>query len=215
MRRILIAAVASSLLTGAVIAATGVAQSGDDEKDKPPPTMAQALKDRESQRDKHLAAVAKRLDVSASDLKSALDKVRSSELDQAVEDGKLTSAQRAAIVACKTAPLTCDRSNLPAPRFERRKLRMREGRPDIRALRREMRAKHNAFFAAVAKELGKDAADVRKAFEAERAEMGVRRGRHGPGGPGGPGGPHGMVMGAPGPGPGGPGGPEGFGPGGP
>ena len=203
MRRILIAAVASSLLTGAVIAAAGIAQSGDD-KSTPPPTMAQALKKHEAKRDQHAAAVAKRLGVSSDDLRKAVEKVRAAELDQAVQDGRLTDAQRDAIEACKDEPLTCDRSNLPAPRMER----LRRGdRPNFNAMRKEMRTKRNEFFAAVAKELGKDTADVRTAFEAERPERG-------PGGPGrhhGPGGP-GMIgpgpgPGGPGPGPGGPGGP--------
>lgn len=223
MRRTLIAALAASLLTAAAIAATGIARSGDDEK-KPPPTMAQALKDREAQRDEHLAAVAKRLDVSAADLESAIEKVRESELDQAVKDGRLTDAQRDAILACKAAPLTCDRSNLPAfgPHGDRRVIR-RARRPspstmrrEMRSMRREMQSKRNAFFAAVAKELGKDAANVRKAFEAERPDMGRPSGPggpHGPGGPGGPGGPHGLV--GPGPGPDSPGGPDFGGPGGP
>ena len=35
-------------------------------------------------------------------------------LDQAVKDNKLTADQRDAILACDKAPLTCDRSNLPA-----------------------------------------------------------------------------------------------------
>ena len=38
-------------------------------------------------------------------------------LDQAVKDNKLTEAQRDAILACDKAPLTCDRSNLPAYGF--------------------------------------------------------------------------------------------------
>ena len=197
MRRILIAAVASSLLTGAVIAATGIAQSGDDDKKSPPPTMAQALKQHEAKRDQHLAAVAKRLDVSGDDLEKAVEKARSAQLDQAVQDGRLTDAQRDAIEACKDAPLTCDRSNLPAPRMKR----LRKGdRPNFNTMRREMRTKRNAFFAALAKELGKETADVRRAFEAERPERGPG-GRGGPHGPGGPG----VVMMGPGPGPGGPG----------
>ena len=206
MRRVLIAAVASSLLTGAVIGAAAIAQSGGDDDKKPPPTMAQALKERQTERDKHLAAIAKRLDASAADLEKAVETVRSAELDQAVKDNKLTDAQRDAILACKDEPLTCDRSNLPAPRLERHALRKRDGRPNLGTLRREMQAKRTAFYAAVAKELGKETADVRRAFEAERPD---RRERHGPGGR------HmrgAMVMPAPGPGPGGP---DGFGPGGP
>lgn len=209
MRRALLAALAASLMTGAAIAATGIAQSGGGD-DGPPTTMAQAHKEREAERDKRAAAIAGRLGVSADDLKRAVEKARDAQLDQAVADGKLTSAQRAAIRACEDAPLTCDRSNLPAFRPRR------GGRPRMptAAERRRMRTEHaarrDAFFAAVAKELGKEAADVRRAFEAERPDRG-RRGRGGPGGPGGPGhhgpgGPGGPGFGGP-DGPGGPGGP--------
>ncbi|MDX6669845.1 MAG: hypothetical protein QOI91_208, partial [Solirubrobacteraceae bacterium] len=198
MRRILIVAVASSLATGAAIAATGIAQSGSSPSG-PPPTMAQALKDRQSQRDQHTAAIAGRLKVSASDLQAAIDKARRAQLDQAVTDGKLTAAQRDAIVACKDAPLTCDRSNLPAfgPRGGHRGLRKGSTRaatrpPSRAAMQREMRAmdtqmtaRRNAFYAAVAKELNKTAAEVKAAFEAERPAGGPER--HGPGGPHGPG----------------------------
>jgi hypothetical protein len=201
MRRILIAALASSLLTGAVIAATGIAGSTKKAQSGPPPTMAQALKDHQAQRDQHLANVAKRLSVSPADLTAAIDKVRSAQLEQAVKDGKLTAAERDAILACKQAPLTCDRSNLPAfvhhgiergePKGERR------GHPPAGRPPREMSARRDAFFAALAKELGKNATDVRKAFEAERPAMDGPRGPHGPGGPEGPG-----PEGPPGPGPG-------------
>src|SRR5688500_16479480 len=153
MRRILIVALASSLLTGAAIAATSIARSGDD--DSPPPTMAQALKQHETKRDQHLAAVAKRLDVSGADLEKAVENARSAQLDQAVKDGKLTDAQRDAIEACKDAPLTCDRSNLPAPRMHRRgdgdRPSLSQLRRDMRGKRSEMRTRRNAFFAAVAK----------------------------------------------------------------
>src|SRR5215216_3249131 len=102
MKKVLIAAVASSLVTAAVIAATGIAGSGDSKKKtSPPPTMAQALKDLEKQRDDHLARVAKRLDISTEKLKDAIEKVRKADLDEAVDAGRLTDAERDAILACK------------------------------------------------------------------------------------------------------------------
>jgi hypothetical protein len=192
MKRILIAAVASSLATGAVIAATGIAQDDNDDKTKPPPTMKQALADAEKQRDAGLARIAKRLDVSTEKLKESLEKVRAAELNAAVDAGRLTDAQRDAIKACKDNPLTCDRSNLPAFRHGIKRARQRGD------LRREFRNRREDFFEALAKELGKDADDVQRAFLAERPRFGRRgRGFHGPGGPP--------------PGPGGPGGPGGFG----
>jgi hypothetical protein len=181
MKKVLIAAVASSLVTGAVIAATGIAGSSDNaKKTSPPPTMAQALKDMQKQRDEHLARVAKRLDISTEKLKDAIEKVGRADLDAAVDAGRLTPAERDAILACQANPLTCDRSNLPA--FGGRGVKGRD------------------FLAALAKELDIDAAKVRAAFRAERPRfhrggprgfgLGGRRGFHGPppGGPGGPGG---------------------------
>jgi hypothetical protein len=215
MKRVLIAAVASSLVTGAVIAATGVAGSTDTKKKaSPPPTMAQALKDAEKERDDHLGRVAKRLDVSADKLKSAIEKVRRDELDAAVTAGRLTAAQRDAILACQDDPLKCDRSDLPAfggpggPHGG-------PGGPGHRERRGERRgARRDDFLAALAKELDIDAKKVEAAFRAERPKL-QRGERHF--GPGGPGGPRGLRGGPPpgGPGPGsfeGPGGPP---PGGP
>jgi hypothetical protein len=165
--------------------------------------MAQALKDRQTERDKHEAAIAKRLSVSAGDLSTAIEKARQAQLDKAVADKKLTAAQRDAIVACQADPLKCDRSNLPAHGPRRGERPRMPTAAERRNHRTRENTERNAFFAAVGKELNKSAADVRKAFEAERPAGG----RGGPGGPGGPGGHHGR---------GGPGGPEGFGgPGGP
>jgi hypothetical protein len=192
MKRILIAAVLSSLATAAVIAATGIARDDNNSDRKPPPTMKQALADAEKQRDAHLARIAKRLDVSTEKLKDSIDKVRDAQLDEAVDAGRLTDAQRDAIKACKDNPLTCDRSNLPAPRLEIH--RARRG-PDERGLRLRFRGEREDFFEDLAKELGKDADDVEAAFRAERPRFGRRL--RGPGGPP-PGGPDG-------PGPGGPG----------
>jgi hypothetical protein len=211
MKRILIAAVASSLATAAVIAATGIAGSGDTKKKtSPPPTMSQAFKDMQKQRDDVLSRVAKRLDISSEKLKDALDKVGKANLDDAVAAGRLTDAQRDAILACKDTPLTCDRSNLPA--FG--------GRGFHPGKRSQGRPTRQDFLADLAKELNIDAAKIRAAFQAERPKFG-RGGRGGfgpggppsfrggPGGPGGPGGFHGPPGGGP-PGGGGPGAPGSF-----
>jgi hypothetical protein len=188
MKKVLIAAVASALATAAVIATTGIAGSGDTKKTSPPRTMSQAFKDMQKQRDDHLASVAKRLDISTEKLKGALEKVGKAKLDEAVDAGRLTEAQRDAILACQDAPLTCDRSNLPA-----------FGRGFHPGMRGEGRAKGQDFLADLAKELDIDAAKIRAAFKAERPKFG--RGGRGFG----PGGPHGFRGG-----PGGPGGPDGF-----
>jgi hypothetical protein len=187
MRRILIVAVASSLATGAVIAATGIAQSGGGDDNRPPPTMAQALKQHQQQRDARLARIAGRLDISTDKLKGAIEKVRTNELDEAVRSGRLTDAQRDALLACKSDPLKCDRSNLPAPRFFRREAPPpRDGQGQRREFRRHFRQHHQQFLNDLAKELGIDASKVRAAFEAERPRG--PRGRHGGpmGGPPGP-----------------------------
>jgi hypothetical protein len=193
MKKVLIAAVASALATVGVVAATGVAGSGDTKKKtSPPPTMSQAFKDMQKQRDDVLARVAKRLDISPEKLKGALENVGKAKLNEAVDSGRLTAAERDAILACQDAPLTCDRSNLPA--FG--------GRGFHPGQRGQGRAKGQDFLADLAKELDIDAAKIRAAFKAERPKFG--RGGRGFG----PGGPHGF-RGGPG-GPGGPDGPRGF-----
>jgi energy-converting hydrogenase A subunit M len=207
MKKVLIAAVASALATAAVVAATGIAGSGDTKKKtSPPPTMSQAFKDMQKQRDDHLSKVAKRLDISTEKLKDALDKVVKADLAEAVDAGRLTDAQRDVILACQDAPLTCDRSNLPA--FGGR--RFHPGK------RSEGRAKGQDFLADLAKELDIDVAKVRAAFKAERPKFRRGgRGGFGPGGPpgfrggpgGGPDGPRGFHHGPPGGGPPGGGGP--------
>ena len=196
MKKVLIAAVASALVTAAVVAATGIAGSGDTKKKtSPPPTMSQAFKDMQKQRDDHLSRVAKRLDISTEKLKDALDQVLKTNLDEAVDAGRLTAAQRSAILACKDAPLTCDRSDLPA-----------FGRGFHPGMRGRDGAKGQDFLADLAKELDIDVAKVRAAFRAERPKFG--RGMRG-GGPGGPPDFHGGPGGGP-PGGGGPGMPGSF-----
>ncbi len=145
----------------------------------PPPTLKAEQAKRDAARDAQLKKVGDALSVSLADLKDALKGVRDDDLAADVKANRLTQAQADAIKACEAAPLTCDRSNLPA--FGRG-----HGGPGKRGDRA-------AFYAAVAKKLGKETADVKKAFEANRPARGGGRGHGGPGGPGGraPGGPGG------------------------
>jgi hypothetical protein len=141
----------------------------------PPPTLKEEQANREAERDAQLKKVADALSVSLADLKSALDGVEEDQLAADVTANRLTQAQADAIKACKAAPLTCDRSNLPAYGHRR-------GGPG---------QDRDTFYAAVAKKLGKDTADVKKAFEANAPARAKGPGGRGHGGPGhgGPGGP--------------------------
>ena len=133
MRRALVAAVLSALATAAVLATVGFGaanKSSTTKKSsakgkssqtttatKPPPTMKEALAAEEKLRAANQEKLAKSLGVSVDKLQSALDAVKKKNLDQAVKDNRLTAEQRDAILACDKAPLTCDRSNLPAYGF--------------------------------------------------------------------------------------------------
>lgn len=221
MRRTVITAVVACLLGAATVGAVGTAATKKSSKPRqsttqttttpsgPPPTLKEQLAKREAARDAHLGKVADDLKVSLADLKAALEGVRDDELAAAVKDDRLTQAQADAIKACADAPLTCDRSNLPAFGF-------RHG-PGPGMLGK--RGDRDAFFAAVAKKLGKTTAEVKKAFQDNRpaggpgrfrgghGPMGRGHGprgfRHGAGGPGMP--PMGGGAGGPGPDAGGPG----------
>ena len=133
MKRALTAALLSALATAAVLATVGFGaanKSSTTKKSsakgkssqtttatKPPPTMKEALAAEEKQRAANQEKLAKSLGVSVDKLQSALDAVKKKNLDQAVKDNLLTAEQRDAILACDKAPLTCDRSNLPAYGF--------------------------------------------------------------------------------------------------
>ena len=129
MKRALMAAVLSALVTAAVLATVGfgAATKISSSKSKssssgrsaqkqsgPPPTMKEALAAEEKRRATRDAALAKALGVTTEKLQAAQDAVKQKNLDQAVKDNNLTADQRDAILACDKAPLTCDRSNLPA-----------------------------------------------------------------------------------------------------
>lgn len=212
MKRALLSAVLAALATAAVLATIGFGATANKSSDEgPPPTQADALKTMQAKRDAQQKKLADALGVSAEKLQAALDAAHEQGLAQEVGDGLLTQAQADAIKACKAAPLTCDRSNLPAPRFHdgsgARPSRA-EMRKRFEAMRKRHRARQAAFVATLAKELGLDEAKVKEALKANRPERGFgRRGGHGPGGPG--------MGGHGGPGMGGPGGPPpGYGEGG-
>jgi hypothetical protein len=111
----LAAATASALLAGSAVAFTGVAAETHSTKAAhPPATMQQALAKRQTRVVKRQAELAQRLGVSADRLKAANAALLTRSLDVRVAAGRLTVAQRSAILACKAAPLTCDRTYLPA-----------------------------------------------------------------------------------------------------
>ena len=126
MKRSIIAAFTAAFAMTAVLATVGLAKSGtgsskrsgqktqQSQQSGPPQTMAEALAAEKKEHAARDAALAEKLGVSTSDLEAAQKKIRRENLDKAVADNRLTSAQRDAIVACEPDPLTCDRSNLPA-----------------------------------------------------------------------------------------------------
>ena len=145
MKRALMAAVLSALVTAAVLATVGFGarhKSSTDQEELrqaatsrrhqppgPPPTMKEALAAEEKRRAAQQAKLAKALGVTTDKLTAAQDAVKKKNLDQAVKDNQLTAAQRDAILACDKAPLTCDRSNLPAYGFHGGPGHSRRSRP--------------------------------------------------------------------------------------
>jgi hypothetical protein len=194
MKRALMSALLAALATGAVLATVGFGASQTATTSKssgsrsaattqsgPPKTMKQVYDAMQKDKAAREAKIAGALGVSTSRLQDAMDEIRTERLAADVKAGRLTDAQRDAILACEKAPLTCDRSNLPA------------GGPGHRDGRRGDRGD---LAAALAKKLGVDQDKVEKALQAARPAKpsGMRGGRghgHGPGGPmgGGPLGP--------------------------
>ena len=202
MKRSIIAAFIAAFAMTAVLATVGLAKSGtgsskrsgqktqQTQQSGPPQTMAEALAAEKKEHAARDAALAEKLGVSTSDLTAAQKKIRKENLDKAVADNKLTSAQRDAIVACEPDPLTCDRSNLPAgPRGGRGGPGHaggpgREGGPQ-------------QFAGQLAAKLNLDEAKVAAALKETmprrpQGDRGQRDG-HGPRGGGGPGGPPPMI----------------------
>ena len=126
MKRSIIAAFTAAFAMTAVLATVGLAKSGNTgskrstqqngqaQQSGPPKTMAEVFAAERKERADRQAALAGKLGVSSSDVEDAFKAIKKENLDKAVADNRLTSAQRDAIVACEPDPLTCDRSNLPA-----------------------------------------------------------------------------------------------------
>jgi DNA-binding Xre family transcriptional regulator len=151
--------------------------------------MKQVYDEMQTKRAAQDKKLADALGVSTSELKAAQEKLRKDKLDAEVKANRLTQAQADAIVACEAAPLTCDRSNLPA------------GGPGGRhGGKHGAKGARGTFAADLAKALGIDQAKVEQALKDTRPERptqggmpgrGGHDGPHGPGGHGGPGGPPG------------------------
>ncbi len=186
MRRALTAALLAALASAAVFSTAGFAGSNSKSGKKtstarkqsnsaatPPPTMKEALAAKEKLRAAHEAKLAKSLGVSTEKLTAAFDAVKKKNLDQAVTDKQLTAAQRDAILACEKAPLTCDRSDLPAYGHGHR-----GGFGGPKGARGDM-------VKDLAAELGVSEDKVTAALKANRPKMGDRKdGRRGHGGRG-------------------------------
>ncbi|MCW2986323.1 MAG: hypothetical protein JWR63_3893 [Conexibacter sp.] len=166
LTKTLAAATASALLAGGAVAYTGAAAETHAPKQHagPPATVGQRLARRQDRAATRQAELAQRLGVSAETLKAADGALLKRNLDVRVAAGKLTVAQRSAILACRAAPLTCDRTNLPA------KAKGRKAR-DRRAAKRRQHATRRMEKRAgrLAAELHLDQAKVLAALEAQRA----------------------------------------------
>ncbi|MEP6952756.1 MAG: hypothetical protein ABI950_01695 [Solirubrobacteraceae bacterium] len=158
MRRALLTVLACCLAAAGVVSATALAGKSST---SPPPTRADVRAKHESQRTAREDRIAQRLGKTGEQLRAARAAALADVLDQRVQAGRLSAAQRDAIVACRKAPLTCDRSNLPV-------------RP-----RAALRGARTAFIASVASHLGVEVKALRAARRAERGgQRGQRRHRH-------------------------------------
>ena len=207
MKRALMAAVLSALATAAVLATIGFGAASKSSTGKkssstakrsqtattPPPTMKEALAAEEKERAARQEKLAKALGVTVDKLQAALDAIKKNNLDQAVKDNKLTADERDAILACDKAPLTCDRSNLPAYGFGGGPghfggpgplgLGLKGGPGHLRGGAGDF----SSFVKDLAAELGISEDKVIAALKATRPalpERGLKRFGHGPGGPG-------------------------------
>ena len=154
MRRTLLTLLACCLAAAGVVSATAVAGKSSS---TPPPTRAEVRAKHEAKRTAREDRIAARLGRTGNQLRAARTAALADVLAQQVQAGRLTGAQRDAILACREAPLTCDRSNLPA-----------RPRAALRGLRR-------AFIEAVASHLGVEVEALRAA---QRAERGAHRAHH-------------------------------------
>lgn len=147
-------ATASALLAGGAVAYTGVAAATPSRK--PPQTMGQ----KRAKIDARRAELAQRLGVSDDQLQAAQGALLKDRLDQRVSKGTLTADERTAIMACRVAPLTCDRTNLPARRGAAAK--------KVKRHKANATKRMNKRATALAGELHLDRAKVLSALEAQR-----------------------------------------------
>ena len=203
MKRALVAAMLSALATGAVLATVGFganstattakkksSRTAQTTQSGPPKTMKQVYDEMQAKKAAQDKKLADALGVSTADLKAAQDKLKKDRLAAEVKANRLTQAQADAIEACDAAPLTCDRSNLPAGGPGGRHGGPMGGKKGDRG----------TFAADLAKALGIDQAKVEQALKDTRPApptqggmpgRGDGDGPHGMGGHGGPGGPGG------------------------
>ena len=148
MRRTLLTVLACCLAAAGVVSATAVAGKSSS---NPPSTRAEVRAKHEAKRTAREDRIAARLGKTGDQLRAAKAAALADVLAQQVQAGRLTAAQRDAILACRKAPPTCDRSNLPA-------------RP-----RAALRGARKAFIQAVASHLGVEVKALRSAQRAERS----------------------------------------------
>lgn len=155
-------ATASALLAGGAVAYTGVAAETHAPK-KPPQTMGQKHAKREAEVGARRTELAQRLGVTSDQLQAAQGALFKQQLDKRVSNGTLTADERTAILACKAAPLSCDRTNLPAKAHAKKA-------PAKRAARRKATASKriNKRATALAGELHLDRAKVLGVLQAQR-----------------------------------------------
>ena len=158
MRRTLLTVLACCLAAAGVVSASALAGKSSS---SPPPTRADVRAKHEAKRTAREDRIARRLGKTGDQLRAARAAALADVLGQRVQAGRLTAAQRDAILACRKAPLTCDRSSLPA-------------RP-----RAALRGMRKAFVQAVAAHLGVEVKALRAAQRAERGgQRAHRRHRH-------------------------------------
>jgi hypothetical protein len=158
-------ATASALLAGGAVAYTGAAAETHStaKKSGPPSTMGDRHAKVAERTKARQAELAQRLGVSADQLTQAQAAMLKRNLDVRVAKGTLTSVQRSAILACKAAPLTCDRTNLPARAKSKKALAKRAAKRKQNAAKRiDTRAQR------LGAALSLDPAKVKSALEAQR-----------------------------------------------
>jgi len=154
-------ATASALLATGAVAYTSTAAT-PAKAPEPPVTMGAKLAQRQDRAAARQAELAQRLGVTADQLKNADGALLKRNLDIRVAAGRLTVAERSAILACRAAPLTCDRTNLPARGGKKAAARKAAKRKQHASKRIEKRA------AALAGQLDLDQPKVLAALKAQR-----------------------------------------------